>query len=1111
MFAEKARGEQRKIKEKKGTSAEYAFHSPFRSPPMIQRSPGCACGGSCPTCKDEEEDIQIQTKLKIGAPNDKYEQEAERVADRVMLMPEPGGEPADHAFPGHRHYSGTLQGKSSDSLKAPRLSPYEAMEISQRIAGLEGGGHALPEAERHFLESRFGYDFAHVRLHDNRHAAELAQSVNARAFTVGHNVVFAAGEYHPRTRQSRRLLAHELSHVVQQNSAKRVSRKPTTREALSSRSTLKADEEFTSPPGAYSLRLQLPDGERFVSSPFLQNAAPQGIPGLEIQNGLDNQEEESEEDLQIQRAAKSSSNELWLQRLATFTNPTPQPRDPLARVLQNQPPGLTTPKINNQVVSNHNQVLAQITPTQVVTVGQTGGRVRCKFDRNFRIDTSADVIVASAPGAGGWIANASPVAFGGAACAGRGAVPITMSAQPTNADFVARVRASEQEHVDELRILHDRHFVPYDRFIQGLTADGLSLNTCAQSLAAQLNNRHIQASVGFALGNQAQVNRLDSPAGTHADNAVVTPGPNCASLAITVSQRTARIPGSQPGNVVPLLPATTAFNRGQLTVVGSDLMHAAAVLKGFTTAANANRGLQVINHYGMDSRNTIGPMEYFLSGGNAPSGPFAGANELAINPENYQVIFGLPGANDWAIADVVGNNVNILINFGANRDQAFSAVAIMRQFGFTHLCWVGGTRQNPEMMYFRTTAQPNVREANFPGGGRVEWVRPGEYLFWNFDVNRDQLKDEHRFEIPNVEQDINAALSQNPNWEVDIVGQASRTGTDAINDPLSERRAEQIRAALVAQGVPANRIRKTSVGSRNSLPGISQENLARSRSVRVVLVPRVAAPVPGQPAPPQPGQPVPALPPAQPPARRGGPAACQIRNQALSLTGGTVTMSRGPRGVSLIAGDGTPNNLGMLFIGLADLNPAGCGTLVYVQNVQPHREIVYKDGTRLRQSDSNWYLDTNDPYPSQPFPSSPGSIIQIANDSPQQSTGRLGSMAFTECLINTFEVRDEFRMFLLFRPANGARRALLAATWAFVAHATNTTTALCDPNTHQGGGTLQLDLNVSRIIPGSGNGVATAQMPLLSPNITSVRFQIDRGGLFGTRTFADLFEPILNR
>lgn len=289
-----------------------------------------------------------------------------------------------------------------------------------------------------------------------------------------------------------------------------------------------------------------------------------------------------------------------------------------------------------------------------------------------------------------------------------------MTALPNNADFVARVRRSEQEHADALQELHNRHFVPYDRFVTGLTGTGPDLNAAGQDLINQLGNQPLQATLGFVLGNQAQVNRLDGPGGTHHDTAVPTFAPGCASVAITVSQTTPNIPGSGPGNVVPVVPVTTAFSRASLTVTGSDLMDGIRVLKSFSTAANAQRAIQVIDHYRMTSRNTIGPMEFFLSSGLPPGGPLAGANELQIDPAFYQVSFGIPGANDWAITQVVGNNINVLVNFGANRDQAYSALNILQRFGFTRLCWIGGTRQAPEMMYFRTEQSAFSEPGDYP-------------------------------------------------------------------------------------------------------------------------------------------------------------------------------------------------------------------------------------------------------------------------------------------------------------------------------------------------------------------------------------------------------------
>lgn len=83
---------------------------------------------------------------------------------------------------------------------------------------LRGPGDPLDAATREYMESRFGHDFSRVRVHADRSAGESARAVDALAYTVGRDVVFAPGQYAPATTTGRRLIAHELAHVVQQSS-----------------------------------------------------------------------------------------------------------------------------------------------------------------------------------------------------------------------------------------------------------------------------------------------------------------------------------------------------------------------------------------------------------------------------------------------------------------------------------------------------------------------------------------------------------------------------------------------------------------------------------------------------------------------------------------------------------------------------------------------------------------------------------------------------------------------------------------------------------------------------------------------------------------------------
>ena len=167
----------------------------------------------------------VQTKLTISAPGDGHEQEADRVADAVLRMAD--SEPAEvrsGATPGvQRTCSGcdeeveekqgaTIQRKE-DGGGEPRI----ARDVAADIQTMRRGGSELPATTRAFFEPRFGANFGQVRIHTDTHAALTASSIDAKAFTVGQDIAFAAGQYAPHSGEGQRLLAHELTHVIQQN------------------------------------------------------------------------------------------------------------------------------------------------------------------------------------------------------------------------------------------------------------------------------------------------------------------------------------------------------------------------------------------------------------------------------------------------------------------------------------------------------------------------------------------------------------------------------------------------------------------------------------------------------------------------------------------------------------------------------------------------------------------------------------------------------------------------------------------------------------------------------------------------------------------------------
>ncbi|KHE93422.1 MAG: DUF4157 domain-containing protein [Candidatus Scalindua rubra] len=176
----------------------------------------------------EAQHYPIQTKLKIGQPGDKYEQEADRVAEQVMRMPVDNA--ATQSAPPQIQRLCTeceeeLQRQVEEEEEEELLQPKARQggtskatpEVSEQVHSLRSGGHPLPESARAFFEPRFGLDFSQVRIHADQRTASSAQALNARAYTRGHDVAFAASQYAPESQSGRQLLAHELTHIVQQS------------------------------------------------------------------------------------------------------------------------------------------------------------------------------------------------------------------------------------------------------------------------------------------------------------------------------------------------------------------------------------------------------------------------------------------------------------------------------------------------------------------------------------------------------------------------------------------------------------------------------------------------------------------------------------------------------------------------------------------------------------------------------------------------------------------------------------------------------------------------------------------------------------------------------
>lgn len=110
-------------------------------------------------------------------------------------------------------------GSSIQTKQSKNRSPIVTSNIGYVLKSIRGGGQALPKSVRNYFEPRFRTDFSQVKVHTDSHASRLARSVNAKAFTSGKDIVFNAGQFSPNSQTGKSLIAHELTHVVQQTGA----------------------------------------------------------------------------------------------------------------------------------------------------------------------------------------------------------------------------------------------------------------------------------------------------------------------------------------------------------------------------------------------------------------------------------------------------------------------------------------------------------------------------------------------------------------------------------------------------------------------------------------------------------------------------------------------------------------------------------------------------------------------------------------------------------------------------------------------------------------------------------------------------------------------------
>ncbi|MCB0806148.1 MAG: DUF4157 domain-containing protein [Bacteroidales bacterium] len=197
----------------------------------------------------------VQPKLTVGQPNDKYEQEADRMAESIMsnqktpdLNLGSEGESVQNKIQpkcADCEEEEMLQTKLNGNVSMPEIQRQEEEEEEEIMMKRENassqnamvqaeqvlpgsGGKPLPAKTKSFFENHFGYDFSKVRVHHDEKAGKAARSIHAKAYTHKNNIVFGNGYFNPQNREGQKLLAHELTHVIQQGKAPRMGKNSST-------------------------------------------------------------------------------------------------------------------------------------------------------------------------------------------------------------------------------------------------------------------------------------------------------------------------------------------------------------------------------------------------------------------------------------------------------------------------------------------------------------------------------------------------------------------------------------------------------------------------------------------------------------------------------------------------------------------------------------------------------------------------------------------------------------------------------------------------------------------------------------------------------------------
>jgi hypothetical protein len=374
----------------------------------------------------------VQRKLAIGASNDPLEKEADRVADQVMATPALTG--ISDAPPQIQRYSGQLTGQM-DAAPA---------SVDQALAS---PGRALAPLLRQDMESRFGHDFSRVRVHRGEAAEKSAQDVNAQAYTVGDDIVFGASRFVPASREGLRLIAHELTHVVQQRGGQRVVRR----------------------------RILYPN----VAVTSTDDPIPRYMRG--------------DGSLALTTLTINGSAQITPQILGSAFNPTEvEPKSAPSQPLRGSGPGSGSG--SGAGSGSGTRTDESSGSGSGAGSGNASGAgaatVQCGF-KDFDVSISANIRLPSPPADGRWgpeMVERAGIKRSGLPpkCSQKNQISVVMKGDPNSGDFYQWMKTNEDQHASDMKKASDEILVPDHNAVLSLRGAGANQDACKTNLYDQL-------------------------------------------------------------------------------------------------------------------------------------------------------------------------------------------------------------------------------------------------------------------------------------------------------------------------------------------------------------------------------------------------------------------------------------------------------------------------------------------------------------------------------------------------------------------------------------------------------------------------------------------------